>query len=149
MNVLALPRSHSARLIASLALFALAMAALALIVTYRSVCSCPIGGASPGDTALTYAQQHMVWIKGPTVQSSRTVELRGLEPALARAVSPTLRRDVNVEELLHRYGPNRQVTLVILNGVYNTLPPDEGVTVRGAVVVLVDARTDRVLLMTD
>lgn len=100
------------------------------------------------DTALRYGQQYMTWSSGPSVQSTHIVPLRGLEGALSAAVPPATRRSVNVSDLLRRYGPGRRVALVILHGVYNSLPPDEGVTVAGDVVVLVDVQSDRVLLLT-
>jgi hypothetical protein len=38
------------------------------------------------------------------------------------------------------------MAMVVLHGTYNTLPPDEGVDLTGDVVVLVDVRTNRVVL---
>jgi hypothetical protein len=100
------------------------------------------------DTALRYGQQYMTWSSGPSVQSTQIVPLRGLEGALAATVPSATRRSVNVSDLLRRYGPGHRVALVVLRGVYNSLPPDEGVTVTGDVVVLVDVQSDRVLLLT-
>jgi hypothetical protein len=64
------------------------------------------------------------------------------------SLPPPTQHDVNVPDLIHRYGANRSVDMVVVHGVFNSLPPDEGVVVRGTVVVLVDARSTRVLLMT-
>ncbi len=100
------------------------------------------------DTALSYGQRYVIWSKGPDVQSTHIVPLHGLEGALVANVSPTVRQSVNVSDLVRRYGPNRRVALVVLHGVYNSLPPDEGVSVNGDVVVLVDVQSNRVLLLT-
>lgn len=91
----------------------------------------------------------MVWIKGPTVVSARVIQLRDLEKNLRVEVSPAVWRDVNVRALRRQYGPNRQVGLVILSGVFNSLPPDEGVVVHADVVVLVDARTNHGIYLMD
>lgn len=106
----------------------------------------PFSGSSQSavdQAALTYSQQQMVWSQGPSVQSTRILLLRDLSAALSASVPVHVRRDVNVPDLVRRFGSNRQVALVVLTGVYNTLPPDEGVVVRGQAVVLVDTRTDR------
>jgi len=100
------------------------------------------------DTALQYGQQYMTWSSGPSVQSTHIVPMQGLERALSVTVPPATRRSVNVSDLLLRYGPGHKVALVILHGIYNSLPPDEGVTVTGDVVVLVDVKSNRVLLLT-
>jgi len=102
-----------------------------------------------GQAALSYAQQRLVWNSGPSVQSVHLVVLRKLRPALAASVPPSTAQNVNLDDLIHRYGANRLVALVVLHGVYNSLPPDEGVNVNGDIVVLTDARTDRILLVTD
>ena len=39
--------------------------------------------------------------------------------------------------------------MVVLQGVFNTLPPDEGVVVHGVAVVLIDAASKRPLLIMD
>ncbi|MBV9282456.1 MAG: hypothetical protein JOZ41_20450 [Chloroflexi bacterium] len=98
--------------------------------------------------ALAYSQQYIEWSRGPTVRSSQTVPLARLDGALARNVPPRVRRDVNVSDLLRRFGPRRRLGLVVLYGVYNSLPPDEGVEVNGDLAVLVDVATNRVLLVT-
>lgn len=91
----------------------------------------------------------MVWIKGPVLVSSRVISLRHLEKDLRAEVSATVWQDVNVRALLRQYGPSKQVGLVILSGVFNSLPPDEGVVVHADVVVLVNPRTDRGIYLMD
>jgi hypothetical protein len=112
-----------------------------------------VGGAaqqSPaGNAALAYARARTVWYSGPVVQSVRTVPLDRLQGALRASVPAHIQQDVNIPALIRQYGPHRQVALVVLNGSYNSLPPDEGVTVHGDWVAIVDARTNRVLLLTD
>jgi hypothetical protein len=98
---------------------------------------------------LSYARGYMSWSYGPTVQSARIIPLKQLESALRTSVPTTVRQDVDVPGLVRHYGANRQVDLVVLSGTYNSLPPDEGVMVTGDVVELVDARTNKVLLLTD
>ena len=90
----------------------------------------------------------MAWERGPTVAWSRLVRLGELDAAL-QPVHLAGRHDVNTVDLIHRYGKERQVDLVVLQGRFNTLPPDEGVNVNGEVVVLVDMKTRHVILMTD
>ena len=137
-------RHRPAWIIGFLALVALCISLGVVIVTYR-----PAGAGGNGSTALSYARKHIVWLQGPRVRSTHTIPLRRLQPLLARTVSSTLRNDVNVPDLERRYGPDRKVAVVILNGVYNSLPPDEGIDIRGDMVVLVDVRTNRVLFLTD
>jgi hypothetical protein len=98
--------------------------------------------------AMSYAVGNMVWSSGPTVQSSEIVPLARLQTALTSRVPRSVSSQVNVPDLTHQYGPSRKVALVVLHGVYNSLPPDEGVNIRGDVVLLVDVRTGRVLFMT-
>lgn len=100
------------------------------------------------DTALTYARQYMVWSKGPTVQGTYFVPMGRLQDALRAHVPEIVRQDINVADLLRRYGPKRQVGLVVLQGDYNSLPPDEGVIANGDAVILVDVRSNRVILLT-
>src|SRR5690349_943787 len=87
-----------------------------------------VGGAAQqsraGEAALAYARARTVWYSGPTVQSVRTVPLNRLESALRASVPAHIQQDVNVPDLVRRYSPHRQVALVVLNGVYNSLPPD-------------------------
>jgi len=97
---------------------------------------------------LDYARTYLVWQSGPSLVSSRTLALRQLGGVMHTNLPPLTRHDVNVPDLIHHYGANRSVDMVVVHGVYNTLPPDEGIDVRGVVVVLVDARSDHVLLMT-
>ena len=91
----------------------------------------------------------MLWNSGPRVRSAQVLPLRLLPRDLASSVSASVRQHVNVPDLLRRYGPNRQVVLVVLYGVYNSLPPDEGVEIRGDAITLVDPKTNRVLLLMD
>lgn len=123
-------------------------AALAIAVVWSSLAS-GSGQSDATQAGLDYARLHMVWSGGPNLRSAHVVPLGQLDAALARYTSPTVRRDVNVPQLIRQYGPNRQVDLVVLNGVFNTLAPDEGVIVHADVVALVDAHTNRVLLLTD
>lgn len=111
----------------------------------------PAGSADGArQVALAAARSQMQWYSGPSVQSTYTIPLRRLQTTLRRSVRPlTVATDVNVQDLTHRYGRDHQVVLVVLSGVYNSLPPDEGSTVRGDVVVLVDARSHHVILLQD
>ncbi len=114
-------------------------------------------GLSPSSPALTpatqaglvYSRDAMEWYSGPQVRSAQVLPLRLLPRALAASVSVRVRRHVDVPYLLHRYGSNRQVALVVLYGVYNSLPPDEGVEIRGDAITLVDPKTNRILLLMD
>ena len=133
------------RLLGALLLVALC----ALLLWYALAASATSTQSRAADSALTYARQYMTWSSGPALQSTHTLPLRHLTSALTRYTPSRVARGVNVPDLLRRYGPNRQVALVVLYGVYNSLPPDEGVNVDGDVVLLVDARTNRVLFVTD
>ncbi len=99
--------------------------------------------------ALTYGRRQMVWIKGPAAVSTHVIKLRNLRKDLRAEVPPSVWQDVNVAELLRQYGPSKQVGLVVLSGVFNSLPPDEGVDVHADVVVLVNVRTDRGFYLMD
>lgn len=105
------------------------------------------GGSNATQAGLRYARAEMVWTHGPSVAHQRT-GTTGMLPALLPALAnTTLRKDVNTADLIRRYGPNRKIDIIVLSGVYNSLPPDEGVDVQGEVLVLVDARTNRVLFL--
>ena len=107
--------------------------------------SSPDGAAQAG---LHYARTEMVWTEGPVI-ARRQAGTRGALPALLpRLVTTTLRHDVNTSDLIRRFGPGRPVEILVLSGVYNSLPPDEGVDVQGEALVLVDPRTRRVLFLT-
>ncbi|MGH2441649.1 MAG: hypothetical protein ACRDFX_00600 [Chloroflexota bacterium] len=99
-------------------------------------------------TALAYSQQ-MVWQSGPNVRSTHVIRLHDLKTALHRYVFPRVASDVNTGDLIRRFGANRRVALVVLSGVYNSLPPDEGVMIHGQAVVLIDARTNHGLFLTN
>lgn len=110
--------------------------------------------SAPGDNpasqaALSYARTRTAWTAGPTVQKVRTVRLSRLSAALRAAVGHRIAQDVNVADLEQRYGRNHEVSLVVLHGSFNSLPPDEGVPVNGDMVAIVDARTNTVVLLTD
>ena len=96
-----------------------------------------------------YARATTVWSSGPTVRTVRLLRVRDLRAALRTAVAPRVASDVNVEDLARRVGANRRVALVVLYGVHDSLPPDEGVPVKGDVVAIVDTNGNRVLLLTD
>jgi hypothetical protein len=98
--------------------------------------------------ALDYGRRYMVWSSGPTAQGTYVVPIGQLGAAVAQHVPPDVRQDVNVPDLVRRYGPRREVGLVILHGDFNSLPPDEGIISNGDVVVLVDVKSNRVLLLT-
>lgn len=100
-------------------------------------------------SALAYGRNHMVWSQGPTVQSTRVIRLRELPAALGATVASHVAQDVNVPQLERRFGANREVALVVLHGVYNSLPPDEGVIIAGQAVVLLDPHTDKELYIND
>src|SRR5947209_17406226 len=114
-------RSLSLRLMTLLALIVVALVAIQVL----RVATAPPAGAdvAASDAALTYARDTTVWSSGPTAQSVRVVPLRRLEPALRAAVPAAVASDVNVSDLVRQYGPNRRVALVVLSGVYNSLPP--------------------------
>lgn len=106
------------------------------------------GGSTATQVGLRYARAEMVWTEGPSVVHERTGAMGELPALLAALATTTLRQDVNTTDLIRRYGPHRKVDIIVLSGVYNSLPPDEGVDVRGEVLVLVDAQTNRVLFLT-
>jgi hypothetical protein len=118
-------------------------------VAYYALASSPSRSARIDQVALADARAQMVWSQGPTVQSTQILKLGQLSAALARSVPLRVAQDVNVQDLERRYGPQRTVALVVVNGVYNTLPPDEGVNLRGDAVVIVDVRTNRALFLTN
>jgi len=128
---------------------AISLIAVCLVAGWLAVLSPLLN--PPADTTqigLDYTRQHMVWASGPSLVSSQTLALRQLSRAIRTSLPQPVQHDVNVPDLIHRHGANRSVDMVIVRGVFNSLPPDEGVVVRGVVVVLVDAQSDRVLLMT-
>jgi hypothetical protein len=98
--------------------------------------------------ALRYATHVMVWSSGPSVTESRLIRFRDLQAAL-KTVTPRLRADVNVPDLLSQYGPNRKVEMVILSGTYDSLPPGEGVELHGEVLVLINPKTNHPLYLMD
>jgi hypothetical protein len=126
----------------------LVLAAGAFLVYFLSA-SASTTQSRAQDAALTYARTEMIWAAGPTVQSVHVIPIHRLETTLRATVPSSVRQDVNVQDLQRRYGPNKQIALVVLSGVYNSLAPDEGVEVHGDVVVLVDPQTDRVMLVMD
>lgn len=99
--------------------------------------------------ALHYAKQQMVWNSGPTVQDSYVMPMRRLPFALKKFVPARVRADVNAPDLIRRFGPNRQIGMVLVHGVYNTLPPDEGVIVQGDALVIVDMHARKGIFLTN
>jgi len=142
------PRARAARLPVAFALVFLGLVVGVGLLWYGlSPSSPPLNAAT--QAGLVYSRDYMLWNSGPRVRSAQVLPLRLLPRALASSVSVSVRRHVNVPDLLRRYGPNRQVVLVVLYGVYNSLPPDEGVEIRGDAITLVDPKTNRVLLLMD
>jgi hypothetical protein len=101
-----------------------------------------------GQAAVTYSRGQIIWDSGPTVVSVHTLPLRRLSQALASYAPARVVPDVNVPDLVRRFGPNLQVGLVVLHGSFNSLPPGEGVTLHDAI-VLVDARTHKGIFLMD
>lgn len=128
---------------------ALVLIATGLVLAWVSLAAAP---ATAGSRALqageSYGRQEVVWSQGPSIQTRRVVPVSGLAAALASAVPPTTRQSVDTVSLERRYGPQRQIAMIVLRGTYNSLPPDEGVNISGDVVVLVDVTTKRILLLT-
>jgi hypothetical protein len=135
-----------ARLFAALFLISLVGAAGVAVVGYEIVHSSSDAQQRATQAGLDYSRNTMIWEKGPQVQSSTVVPMHSLRNALMSA--PQSVHDINVSDLIKQYGKNRQVDLVVLSGKFNTLPPGEGVDIYGQVVVLVDMKTRRALLMT-
>jgi len=106
------------------------------------------GGSAATRAGLQYARTEMEWVQGPSIAFERTATIGALPAQLRTMASTSLRKDVNTAGLIRHYGPRRPIDVIILSGVYNSLPPDEGVNVQGEVLVLVDPRTDRVLFLT-
>lgn len=128
---------------------AISLIAVCLVAGWLAVVSPLLN--PPADTTqigLDYTRQYMVWQSGPSLVSSRTLALRQLSAVMRTSLPRPTQHDVNVPDLIHRYGANRLVDMVVVHGVFNTLPPDEGIVVRGTVVVLVDAQSNRVVFMT-
>ncbi len=146
--VIPTPRARSSRLPLAFALIVLGLVVGVGLLWYGlSPSSPPLNSAT--QAGLVYSRDYMLWKSGPRVRSAQVLPLRLLPRALAASVSVSVRRHVNVRDLLRRYGPNRQVALIVLYGVYNSLPPDEGVEIRGDAITLVDPKTNRVLLLMD
>ena len=116
------------------------------ILIYRHLSGSPAGTA--GDAALRYARKEMVWTHGPSILHERAATMGALPSLLPRLASATLRNDVNAADLIRRFGPGRKIDIIVLTGVYNSLPPDEGVNVQGEALVLLDPSTDRLLFLT-
>lgn len=121
----------------------------AAVVWKENVTAAPSPAQRAGIIARSYAARTTLWNSGPTVTGVHIVPLTGLAAALHRSVAPALAADVNVPDLQRRVGRSRQVALVVLHGVFNTLPPAEGVTITGNMVAIVDMRTQQVLLLTE
>jgi hypothetical protein len=121
----------------------------AAVVWYQNATAAPSIAQRAGNTARSYAARTTLWNSGPAVTAVRIVPLSRLSAALRGVVPAQLADDVNVADLQRRVGTNRQVALVVLHGVFNTLPPAEGVTVTGNMVAIVDMRTHKVLVLTE
>lgn len=106
------------------------------------------GHSAAAQAALRYVGTEMVWTQGPTIAHERTGTMGALPGLLQTMANTSLRKDVNTADLIRRFGPHRRIDIIVLSGVYNSLPPDEGVNVQGEALVLVDPRTDRVLFLT-
>lgn len=121
----------------------------AAVIWYQNATAAPSAAQRAGNIARSYAARTTLWNSGPTVTEVRVVPLTRLATTLRRTVTTQIADDVNVADLQRRVGTNRQVALVVLHGVFNTLPPAEGVTVTGNMVAIVDMRTRKVLLLTE
>lgn len=135
------------RLIA-LALLGVIMIAAA-VIWFQNATAAPSAAQGAGDIARRYAATTTLWNSGPTVTMVRITRLTRLRAALHHAVTAQVADDVNVADLEHRVGRNRQVAMVVLHGTFNTLPPAEGVTITGNMIAIVDMRTHHVLLLTE
>jgi len=100
-------------------------------------------------TALRYADSQIVWNQGPRVAGTSILPLRRLAGTLKQTVHRHVAQDVNVSDLVRRFGRNRQVALVVLSGDFNSLPPDEGVVFNGQIVVLVDTAHNEAFYLMD
>ncbi|HEX8917064.1 MAG TPA: hypothetical protein VF898_01050 [Chloroflexota bacterium] len=127
-------------------LLLLALIAVLAFVIWQSSRG-PSAADQAQNAALSYARSYMAWSSGPQVQSLHIVPLRDVEQTV-RAYVRVPYRDVKIGDLLAHHNPARRIAVVDLHGVFNTLPPDEGVVAPGDVLVLVDAGTDKVLLLT-
>lgn len=128
-----------------LSVVVVAAVAVVLITTF-------IGGGSsdtPGQIALRDARTQLVWNRGPFLKGTYPTTMADLQRTLDRYLPAHVAQDVDVAELRKTYGPTRRIDVVALTGVFNTLPPDEGVTAPGTVVALVDPLRKHVILVTD
>jgi hypothetical protein len=128
--------------VAALFLICIPLGALA-ISSLNSSAPDPVARA-----AVAYSEQQIIWDTGPTVQSVHVFPLRQLGQELNAYAPARVVPDVNVADLLRRYGPNLQVGLVVLHGSFNSLPPGEGITLHDAI-VLVNARTKKGFFLMD
>jgi hypothetical protein len=124
------------------------LACVALVfVAYRAFAGAP-AGSKAAQAGLRYARAEMVWTHGPSVVHARVGTIGDLPTLLPSLANTTLRQDVNTRDLIRQYGPRRKVDIIVLSGVYNSLPPDEGVNVQGEALVLVDVESNKVLFLT-
>jgi hypothetical protein len=100
------------------------------------------------DAAVTYGRTQMVWDRGPRAASSHIVPMRDVTAAVTQYASPGIASHFNARVLVRQYGPDHRVAVVVLTGSFNSLPPDEGVTLTMAV-ALVDVPSGRVILVID
>lgn len=109
-----------------------------------------INTQSPGQVAMSYARRTLQWNQGPYLKGTYPTTMGSLESTMKRHQVPKhVMQDVNVQRLLQQYAPTLKVDLVVLTGVFDTLPPDEGITGPGTMVALVDPRQHRVLYVMD
>lgn len=122
-------------------------------VVFAVVLLRPDSSTSPNQrfaqAAVRYANTQIVWNRGPSVTSTRVLPLDGLSAALKKTVPRHVAQDVNIADLIHRFGARREIALVVLTGDFNSLPPDEGVVFNGQIVVLVDVRQNRAFYLMD
>jgi len=98
--------------------------------------------------AVSYSRQQIIWDSGPTVQNEHVVPMRQLSRTLLAYAPRHVALDVNIPALLKQYGPGYRVAVVVLHGSFNSLPPQEGLPVHDAVVLL-NARTLKGVFLMD
>jgi hypothetical protein len=105
-------------------------------------------GSIESRAALQYAASQMSWQSTPTVKLVQNGRIANLSSMLLRHVPEAVATGVNVPDLKRLYGAQTPITLVVLQGSYNSLPPDEGITSNSDVISIVRRGTRHVLLLT-